>query len=65
MRGRHEPRARRCGHVCTALISRNEDDHTWRNDSWRVRGNERKEGGREREGVSVKRRVVIFAREKA
>lgn len=48
MRGRHEPRARRCGHVCIALISRNEDDHTWRNDSWRVRGNERKKEGKRR-----------------
>lgn len=48
MRGRHEPRARRCGHVCTALISRNEDDHTWRNDSWRVRRNEGKKEGKRR-----------------
>ena len=48
MRGRHEPRARRCGHVCIALISRNEDDHTWRNDSWRVRRNEGKKEGKRR-----------------
>lgn len=50
MREADTSRTRRCGHICTALISRNED-HTRANDSWRGRGafvegkNEGKEEG--------------------